>query len=85
MADTAIVALIDSDWTDISGTATSGFFTNEGSNQVIYREAAAKPDAAVTNGHTLQPKGGVSFNLAAGQEVWARSRSEAGRVSRTLN
>jgi len=83
---TSVDVVINPDtWVDISGTAVNGSFSNEGSRQLIYREAAAAPAASVDTGHTLAPKAGVSFILGAGQEIYARSKEGAGLVVVTLD
>lgn len=83
MADTIIVDLVDSTWTQIS--ATSGFATNESVRKVIYREATAAPADNVHSGHTLENSPGAffQFTLTGSQKIFARSIGGSAQVAVT--
>lgn len=72
MADTVDFQVDDTEWTEISASATGGFVTNAGGHEILYREAASKPATSVTTGHFLNPKDRFNFTLGAGQKVFAR-------------
>jgi hypothetical protein len=80
MADSVDVSLVTTGWTEIQ-EGVAGFITNSADNNIIYREAAADPTAAVVTGHFLLPKGQINYTLGAGQKVFARAlRADAPNV-----
>ena len=83
MADTVVVDIVDSDWTEVA--AAGGFLTNETGQKLVYREAATKPDDALTSGHTLENRVGsfIQFTLATNQKIFARSVGGDGRIAFT--
>jgi hypothetical protein len=85
MADSVDIIINDSEWTNISGTKTNGFFTNQGVFHLFYRESASTPDPSVLIGHVLYPKDEMNFTLKTGQEVYARSLKGDGLVVVTLD
>ena len=73
MADTVIIRVVSSSWTEIPHS--SGFVTNETNKKVVYRESGSLPDVSVFSGHTLEdlPGGFFQFELVTGQRLYARS------------
>ncbi len=82
MADTIFTAIVTTGWTQISSGST-GMFTNSGSNNILYLEAATAPAASVTTGHTLYPRNEQPYNLPGGQEVFARAINSDSEVTVT--
>lgn len=82
MSDTIFTAIVTAAWTQVSSGFT-GMFTNAGSDNILYLEAASLPAASVTTGHTLYPRNERPYNLAAGQEVYARAISSDSVVTVT--
>lgn len=86
MSDTQIHTLTKTSWTNLSAGASNGFITNEGNKSIIYTEAAtASPPALSDKGHTLQIKDYVTFELAAGQDIYGKSTSEDSDVAITTS
>lgn len=71
MADTVFTAIVDNAWTQVS-VGSTGFVTNSADFDILFLEAATPPAASVTEGHTLRARQDVSYNLTAGQEMYAR-------------
>lgn len=72
MADSVDTPIVTTGWTAIQ-QGTSGLVTNSTDDDILYREAAADPTAAVITGHYLRAKAGFTYNLGAGQKVFARA------------
>ncbi len=71
------VLLTTSAWSLISAGASSGHVSNEGTLDVLYREATADPTEVEKTGHTLRPQTSVNFSLDASQELWMRAKGQA--------
>ena len=83
MSDTVRYTLTKGSWTNISQSASNGFMTNEGPKAVQYFEDATAPTAS--KGHTLQVNDYINFELAVGQEIFARSVAEDTEVAVTTS
>lgn len=81
MSNTAPKILLSTnEWSLVSTGASSGHVTNEGTLDVIYREATTDPTAAEKSGHTLRPQKSVNFVLDASQQIWMRAKGQASIV-----
>ena len=78
MADTVKHVLNDSSWTNISQGSLNGFLTNEGSKDIFYFESSTTPSDI--KGHTLKVGDYISFEIQAGQNIFARSVSGESEV-----
>ena len=87
MADTEMIALTDTAWTEIA-EATNGYTTNEGTVPVKYVEAAVAP-LSLGIGHTLEASSmyrniaNYRYSLNTGQKVFMHSISSAGLIAKT--
>jgi hypothetical protein len=72
MTDTVDTDIVTTGWTEVQED-TSGLITNGAEQPIVTREAASDPGASVTTGHFLKARESMTYNLDAGQSVWARA------------
>lgn len=82
MADTVTTPIFATVWTEVQ-QGTSGTFTNNAQAPMWVREAAVNPGVGVDVGHPFRPNEWGTYNLAAGQKIFARSIRDDGLVSVT--
>lgn len=87
MANSTSVPIVDDAWTLIASGASTGFFTNETGEPVLYLESNVLPgpnDFSVQ--HTLESDKGAfqGFDLNAGQNVYARLAPGSGDSAITV-
>ena len=79
MADTQILTVTGTAWTEIAAAGTSGHVSVDTSSGLYYRQATAQPSANDASGHVLIAGGSMSFTLESGRSLWGR-----GTLDRTV-
>lgn len=73
MSASVAVAILDTEWTEISQGVRYGFFTNSSDRTVLYRSSITNPGVGVDTGHRLHPGDNKSYVLSDSEKVWSRS------------
>ena len=76
MSNTIFISAPVGIWTEVASSG-SGFLTNESDNIIYYREANILPDQSVKNGHILQRRSSVRYQLNLGFKVFVLSIFES--------
>lgn len=72
MADTIRIEVFNTQWTEVN-LGSVGTIQNTSGNMIFIRESAILPDPSVSEGHSLNPKRSLRYNLTAGQKVYCCS------------
>lgn len=86
MSNTTEIAINTETWTEVATGAAKGFITNDGIVKLLYRENNSLPTPSDNIAHTMEKTVGafVSFNVVAGQNVYAKSVDKDSKIAITL-
>lgn len=80
MSDSLFVPIDDNGWTEISASAVTGLFTNNGPQTAFILESDTDPTASVKNGHQLANSDFYRYRITGSQKIFARSKRGPGTI-----
>lgn len=83
MAETLLIPVSQTVWTDVSRTSLTGTFTNNSEHTIRYRISIAQPSDSDDFGHVLHPQVERTYQLEVGERIWALGFYDDAKVALT--
>lgn len=83
MSETQKIAVSNTVWTDISGSSSTGIFTNNSHSSIRYRISNTQPADNDDFGHILHPQVEKSYDLDGDEKLWSIGLNNDAKIALT--